>query len=309
MRALHMNEIETIRPLVTKFEVLVKDNIQSSKTFFEIVRHWLQTGQVKIGLTMNDDGTPVGLAAIDLKKNRILVIFVNDLDGNLETSEMHRHESELIDWCFQELEKPPARIEFPRLTTNLKELLLNRGYMEIRRARMMAKREVAMGREQVEIPEGFVVEPYRSENKESVAEVIAKANENSIDLIIYPEFFGSKDAAMYFLERLEESAFGEFRKGYSKVLIANENIVGCCMISFTEDIAMIPEIGVLPEYQGKGLGKALIMKTIQDILEKETSLTELGLAVTLCNPAKHLYEKIGFTICDEFSAIVYNGKK
>ncbi|MDF1541414.1 MAG: GNAT family N-acetyltransferase [Candidatus Thorarchaeota archaeon] len=138
-----------------------------------------------------------------------------------------------------------------------------------------------------------------------MADVIAKANENHTDAVIYPEFFGSKDAGVDYLKKLENGAFGEYKQEYSKVVMTAEGkIVGYNLITITGDFAAISAIGIHPDFQRKGLGQALLVNSLIDIIESNPDVKAIGLAVTLSNPAKLMYEKHGFTVRDEFSSIV-----
>jgi GNAT superfamily N-acetyltransferase len=91
-------------------------------------------------------------------------------------------------------------------------------------------------------------------------------------------------------------ALGEDGKpGGFIVLALHENkIIGAVIINNTEMSGYIPEhilvyIAVNKEYRGEGIGKKLMRKTI-DACEGD-----IALHVEKDNPARHLYEKLGFT--------------
>lgn len=80
------------------------------------------------------------------------------------------------------------------------------------------------------------------------------------------------------------------------VLCATENktLIGVVVINETGMSGYIPEnilvyIATHKNYRGQGLGKALMQKAIQ------TTKGNIALHVEHNNPAKHLYEKLGFT--------------
>jgi len=73
-----------------------------------------------------------------------------------------------------------------------------------------------------------------------------------------------------------------------------DTIVGTVVINHTGMAGYIPEnilvyIAIHKDYRGKGLGKKLMEQTF-----KETE-GDIALHVESDNPAKHLYEKVGFT--------------
>ena len=80
------------------------------------------------------------------------------------------------------------------------------------------------------------------------------------------------------------------------VLVANdgEKVVGAVVVNRTGMKKYIPEnilvyIATDPEYRGKGIGKKLMETAI------ETAEGSIALHVEPNNPAKGLYEKLGFT--------------
>jgi len=88
----------------------------------------------------------------------------------------------------------------------------------------------------------------------------------------------------------EFTSFG----GFTMVIKDNNIIVGATVINETGMGGYIPEnilvyIATHKQYRGKGLGKTLMQKAI------DYSKGDIALHVEANNPAKHLYEKLGFT--------------
>lgn len=88
----------------------------------------------------------------------------------------------------------------------------------------------------------------------------------------------------------EITSFG----GFTMLITDDNNIVGVTVINQTGMGGYIPEnilvyIATHKEYRGQGLGKTLMQKAI------DYSTGDIALHVEANNPAKHLYEKIGFT--------------
>ncbi|MFW9909650.1 MAG: GNAT family N-acetyltransferase, partial [Candidatus Thorarchaeota archaeon] len=230
---------------------------------------------------------------------------VDDTDGGLNQESINALESKILEWCFEEMENPPERIDFPKMSEHIKMDFLRRGYVEYKRASMSVSRHDFLKNQKRALPEGFALVPYQTSMRDEVADIIAEANMNHVDAIIYPELFSSKEKAQEFLKKLEGNRFGEFIERSSQVLVKGEQTIGFCMIVKKDDRASIPDIGILPVYQRQGLGKALFVNTIHDILHSDDSIQTIDLAVTLSNPARFLYEKSGFQVDDEFSAIIH----
>lgn len=82
--------------------------------------------------------------------------------------------------------------------------------------------------------------------------------------------------------------------GFIVLAIHEKKIVGAAVINNTEMSGYIPEhilvyIAVNKDYRGSGIGKKLMKKTI------DNCEGDIALHVERDNPAKHLYEKMGFT--------------
>ena len=82
--------------------------------------------------------------------------------------------------------------------------------------------------------------------------------------------------------------------GFIVLAIHDGKIIGAVIINNTEMSGYIPEhilvyIAVNKEYRGEGIGKKLMRKTIN------ACEGDIALHVEKDNPAKHLYEKLGFT--------------
>ena len=79
-------------------------------------------------------------------------------------------------------------------------------------------------------------------------------------------------------------------------LIENNQIIGFAICQTVLDEATLFNIAILPTYQGCGFGKLLLGKLIFQL--KEKGVQTLWLEVRESNPARFLYEKIGFNEVD-----------
>lgn len=124
-----------------------------------------------------------------------------------------------------------------------------------------------------------------------------------------PTAFGREDIAGFLYEHLDE--YGDEKKhilscvsyaygdnpgqdGFILVAHEDEQIQGIVIINHTNMAGFIPEhilvyIAVHEDARGQGLGKQLMERII------EVTEGDIALHVEPENPAKHLYEKYGFT--------------
>ena len=79
-------------------------------------------------------------------------------------------------------------------------------------------------------------------------------------------------------------------------LIENNQIIGFAICQTVSDEATLFNIAIVPSHQGNGLGKLLLNELIARL--KEKGVQTLWLEVRESNPARFLYEKIGFNEVD-----------
>ncbi len=108
---------------------------------------------------------------------------------------------------------------------------------------------------------------------------------------------------------LEERVYGTQQPGFqpSNILYAcnaEGAVAGYCWTSTSEEemqrrnllVGWVQELGVIPAYQGRGLGRALLLSGIRYLRQ---SVEEIELAVEGLNAkALLLYESVGFRICN-----------
>ena len=79
-------------------------------------------------------------------------------------------------------------------------------------------------------------------------------------------------------------------------LIENNQIIGFAICQTVLDEATLFNIAIVPSHQGNGLGKLLLNELIARL--KKKGVQTLWLEVREANPARFLYEKIGFNEVD-----------
>jgi len=81
----------------------------------------------------------------------------------------------------------------------------------------------------------------------------------------------------------------------AKVVLVERQKVGLFKASFLPNKSQwyIHQVQILPQYQGMGIGRCLITELCEQACTNKHSV---GLSVLKCNPARKLYENIGFTV-------------
>lgn len=140
--------------------------------------------------------------------------------------------------------------------------------------------------------------------------IIREATKNDIAIIrdlthtIWPVAYGeilSKEQLKYMLELIySESSLQKQMSEQHYFLIVEENKKPVAFADYgllKDDVYKLHKIYVLPEMQGKSIGKLLINHIVQKI--KKEHATALLLNVNRNNKAKQFYEHFGFKVISE----------
>jgi ribosomal protein S18 acetylase RimI-like enzyme len=88
------------------------------------------------------------------------------------------------------------------------------------------------------------------------------------------------------------------------LIVKNETPIGRLYIheNYQEDIIRIIDIAILPNWQNQGIGKSIL----EDILAEGNLIKKnVSIHVEAFNPAKHLYERLGFEKISETNGVYH----
>lgn len=94
--------------------------------------------------------------------------------------------------------------------------------------------------------------------------------------------------------------FGTLPDDRSLVVEVDGRVAGCCWARTVEEYGHIDEetpslsIALFEEYRGRGLGTALMSRMLDELAA--AGYKRCSLSVDKNNPARHLYERLGFVI-------------
>src|SRR5262245_6458761 len=98
-------------------------------------------------------------------------------------------------------------------------------------------------------------------------------------------------------EQREESQFRDQLDLSAAQVILTKNLeVGFIMVPIKDNARWIHTICIVPEYQNRGIGTEVVRSVIA---EAETQNIPLYLSVLKVNPARRLYERLGFVVIEE----------
>jgi ribosomal protein S18 acetylase RimI-like enzyme len=85
------------------------------------------------------------------------------------------------------------------------------------------------------------------------------------------------------------------------VIVADGEPAGRLYVARWEDEIRIVDIALLPEFRGRGVGSALLGELIE---ESDAAGKPLSIHVEMNNPARPLYDRLGFEEAGEFGVYV-----
>ena len=94
------------------------------------------------------------------------------------------------------------------------------------------------------------------------------------------------------LDRFRE----HFDPGKREIILYQGQTAGTVGVEWQVDALYLAYIAINSAYQGRGLGTAILQRLIREAGERELPLT---LTVLRGNPAKRLYERLGFVVTKE----------
>lgn len=83
--------------------------------------------------------------------------------------------------------------------------------------------------------------------------------------------------------------------------VAGETVVGCLFYAFEADHGFLFRLGVLPEFQRRGIGRALIAYAEERTIEKGLPSTRLGVRRAMPENRAY-YTRLGYRVIEESEA-------
>jgi GNAT superfamily N-acetyltransferase len=145
----------------------------------------------------------------------------------------------------------------------------------------------------VAVPPGYRLREWHDDDLTAAVDVIYRANIGTLDAQIIPEL-RTPDSTRQIIEQTVQGRYGTFDRGASG-LILTEDGQACGVTLATRRRSgqgFTAEICVLPEHRRRGLARSLMVHTHAAFLHRE--LTQNTLGVTAGNPARRLYEELGY---------------
>jgi ribosomal protein S18 acetylase RimI-like enzyme len=250
-----------------------------------------------------DDKALIGNLFVDpadgmgLEQPRFLLSRV--LETVLATPGIRRVETQLPHYTFQDLDPIFSAHQF-------------HGYERRFMAMSLAARTDAPGRLPVKtprpLPAGFVMVAWERKHDHDAARLLSLTYRNHVDAKINDQYASEAGSERLVDNIVRHRGCGEQLSQISRIIIheASRKLAGVLAItSVRAGTAHIPQVAVVPEFQGRGLGTAMMEPAFHDLAR--WGYGEVSLTVTEANcGAVRLYERLGFETFRTFGAFAWD---
>ncbi len=154
----------------------------------------------------------------------------------------------------------------------------------------------------------FVLTPWERKHDREAADLVHHSYRHHIDTVINDQY-GSTTGALRLIENIVHyRGCGEYLPRASLVAIhrSTQKLAGVlALTAVRSETAHIPQIAVAAQFQGGGLGTAMLESAFQEL--DHQGYREVSLTVTDLNSgAVRLYERLGFETFHTFGAFVWD---
>jgi ribosomal protein S18 acetylase RimI-like enzyme len=146
-----------------------------------------------------------------------------------------------------------------------------------------------------DLPSGITLRPVGSSDRDFLLQVYASTREEELRLVDW-----SADQKAAFVRMQFEAQDAYYREHYRPatfdVIELDGEPVGRLYVARWEDEIRIIDIALLPDHRGRGIGTRLLEELLAEGAETGKSVS---VHVELNNPARRLYERLGFVPAGE----------
>jgi ribosomal protein S18 acetylase RimI-like enzyme len=154
----------------------------------------------------------------------------------------------------------------------------------------------------LDLPDGLRLRPLKREDIGLAARVVHRSHEGSLDAALNLTYATPAQCRSFVETLVLRAGCGRFAARASFVAEGGEGPAGVLLAShLSRTNGHICQVSVLPEAQGRGVGKALMVAALRAF--REEGLEAASLSVTVGNePAYDLYRRLGFRLRKPFAA-------
>jgi ribosomal protein S18 acetylase RimI-like enzyme len=293
---LRLDRWNDVKSVLEGYLVTLEDGQRPPPSFIDQMFNLWENKRIEIYAKLDTDNQILGIAVLGLVSNRISIICMAKAANALDEVQIEAIQKDLFETGFNRLKTTGDWVlTNGALEGGLCEYAMELGFRGFERAFMQVARNELETIDNPASSNDVSFLPFEESMKEAIGDLIFRGTAGSIDVDVFPTFFSTEEYTLKFVQDTIENQFGEFRSpDDSRVLKRGDTLIGVCLITIRGSYGYIPDICIDPSLRRKGLGRALLIHTLKRLMEKHHDLDGVCLDVTLENPAKYLYDSLGF---------------
>lgn len=166
----------------------------------------------------------------------------------------------------------------------------------------------AAGAVPASLPPDFLMVPWENQHDRDAAQLLYLSYRGHVDAEINDQYNSREGAGRLVDTILHHRGCGEHLPQASQVAVHRPSGKLAAVLAITSvrpSTAHIPQVAVAREFQGQGLGSAMMRHSFRSLARR--GYREISLTVTDSNPgAVRLYERLGFRTLSTFGAFIWN---
>jgi GNAT superfamily N-acetyltransferase len=282
----------------------IGDENQTVADFKQQIAKSLSDGASVLLTESGPSGETRGFLLFNLNSNSMHTLFANLL---------YKSERTLFDEILKRYPNRVPKIVFqsgyptPWISEGLAKYSQEIGFIEHVRGYMRLEPIIAESLQAVKSADGIEFVEFNESKKSETAELVYRCVEGSIDQALFPSIYSSPATIEKFFDDLLSGKYGNHKSGYSWILQNDSEYIGACFMVTRQEIGFLVHIVIDPKQREKGLGRILLVHTIKNLQQSDKRIKRIELAVTWSNPARFLYDSLGFTLVNKSSTFVWKG--
>ncbi len=236
----------------------------------------------------------------------------------LKSGEFFSFAEEIVLWSLDRLKhtgKSLVVVNCRLINTFIVNIYLTHGFSRISRQRMIlkvAKEGIDISASSITplpVPPDFSLQQIQgiaNNNPIGLSAIMYEYSKNTADALFIP-FLQSPKLCQEFVPLLISGEWGDYQQDLNLFLFHKQQLIGVIFFTLWQnETCYIPDIGIIPEFQGQGLGRMLLTNGLAHALRIRPSIRAFMLDVSLSNETLRLYESLGFVSSLEYDVVFRN---
>lgn len=303
IREISVEEIDNLESLIHIYLEHKKEDFVTLETVKKQMHSGIEKENHQILCEYDSKDRAKGFLVLNQKAKRFPIVF-----GNWD----FRVEKNLLDYAFNKLSTTSSYIILesgyptPWISEQLSEHAISLGFVKHDRVYMRLEPIDLDALPELPISADLEYINFTETMTEEVSKLVFKCVDRTVDQELFPSVYGTIKSTTKFHQQLLSGDFGTHKPWYSWILYSGKDYIGASFhTTWGDDTGGVMHIVIDPDYRQKGLGRSLLTHSLRSLLKADSNLTKVELAVTLDNPAKLLYDSLGFKVLNKFSTYLW----